>query len=118
MFIVLLVLNDPELTDLLLESWEEAGVSGVTILRSSGLGRTRRRIELRDDIPLIPSLKSLIESEETYSRTLFSVVPDEALVDRLIAATTKVVGDLSQPGTGLLAVIPVARVLGLDKISL
>jgi nitrogen regulatory protein P-II 1 len=115
MFLVLLVLNDAELVDQLLESWEEAGVSGVTILPSSGLGRTRRRVELRDDIPLIPSLKSFIEPEETFSRTLFSVVPDEALVERLIAATTKVVGDLSQPGTGLLAVMPVMRALGLDK---
>ncbi|MBE0409454.1 MAG: hypothetical protein IBX69_06960 [Anaerolineales bacterium] len=116
MFIVLLVLNDPELTDQLLEAWEGAGVSGVTILHSSGLGRTRRRIELRDDIPLIPSLKSLIEAEETFSRTLFSVVPDEAMVDRLTAATEQVVGDLSRPGSGVLAVIPVVRALGLEKV--
>jgi len=115
MYMVLLVLNDSELTDQLLEEWEQAGVSGVTILHSSGLGRTRRRGELRDDIPLIPSLKSLVEAEETFSRTIFSVVPDEALVERLIAATTKVVGDLSRPGTGLLTVIPVARALGLEK---
>jgi hypothetical protein len=46
---------------------------------------------------------------------LFLVVPDEALVERLIAATTKIVGDLSQHGTGLLAVIPVVFVLGLEK---
>jgi nitrogen regulatory protein P-II 1 len=115
MYMVLLVLNDPELSDRLLEVWEEAGVSGITILPSSGLGRTRRRIELRDDIPLIPSLKSLLEPEESFSRTLFSVVSDEPMVDRLIAATTQVVGDLSKPGTGLLAVIPLVRVLGMDK---
>jgi nitrogen regulatory protein P-II 1 len=117
MFLVLYVLNEAELTEQIIDSWEEAGVSGITILPSSGLGRTRRGIKLRDDIPLIPSLKDFLEPEETFSWTIFSVVSDESLVDRLIDTTTKIVGDLSRPGTGLLAVIPVVRALGLEKKS-
>ncbi|MBI5956839.1 MAG: hypothetical protein HY871_07535 [Chloroflexi bacterium] len=44
--------------------------------------------------------------------TLFSVVDDEAVIERTIAATQRIVGDLSQPNTGILFVLPVSRVVG------
>ena len=37
MFMILFVLHDPEKLDDILTAWEEAGVSGVTILPSTGL---------------------------------------------------------------------------------
>jgi hypothetical protein len=63
----------------------------------------------------MPSLGDLLASQELRNRTLFTVVPDEAMVDRIIAATEGVVGDLTQHHTGLLFVVPVSRVLGLEK---
>lgn len=114
MFLVLFVLNDPHQLEPVLDAWERAGVSGVTILHSSGLGRLRQNL-LRDDIPLIPSLGDLMEHSEDLHRTLFSVVEDLSLVDRLIDATKNVVGDLSLPGKGLLVVLPVTRAIGLIR---
>jgi len=93
--------------------WEGAGVTGVTILESTGLNRVRQGI--RDDFPLMPSLRSLLAGGETHHRTLFSVVEDEAVLERAIEATRRVVGDLSQPHTGLLFVVPVSQVLGLES---
>jgi nitrogen regulatory protein PII len=113
MFLILFILNDAEMLEELLEAWEETGVSGVTILHSSGLGRVRQGHGWRDDLPLMPSLKSLFEHEEYFSRTLFTVVDTEELVTKVLAATEKTIGDLNEPDTGLLVVMPVAKVYGL-----
>lgn len=114
MFLIIFVLHDPELMEEVLNAWERAGVGGVTILHSSGLGRTRKGM-LRDDLPMFPTLESLEQHAEEYSRTLFSVVPDQATIDRLVAATQKITGDLSLPDTGLLVVLPVSQAYGLNK---
>jgi nitrogen regulatory protein P-II 1 len=113
MFLVLFILHDAELLEELLDAWEEAGISGATILHSSGLGRVRQGGGGRDDLPLIPSLKSLFDHEEYFSRTLFTVVENEATVDKVLAATEKTIGDLNKPDTGLMVVLPTAKVYGL-----
>ena len=115
MLLVLFVLNNADLLDQVLDAWEETGVTGVTILHSTGLGRTRMGPGLRDDIPLLPSLKSLLQHEEYFSRTMISVVPDNEMADKVISATNRVVGDLDRPDTGLLVVIPLEKVYGLNK---
>lgn len=98
----------------ILEAWEAAGAPGVTILDSAGLGRIRERA-LRDDLPLMPSLRDLLPIQEVNHRTLFSVIEDEPVLQRVIAATREVVGDFSRHHTGLLFVVPVTLVLGLEK---
>jgi nitrogen regulatory protein P-II 1 len=116
MFLVLFVLNEAEHLQSVLNAWEREGVSGVTILHSSGLGRVRMDIGLRDDLPLMPSLKDLFENEEYFSRTLFSIVKDEPMAERLVTATEKVVGDLHKPGKGLIVIIPLLKAYGLGEL--
>jgi len=115
MQLVLFVLSNPEKLEDLLAAWQSAGAPGITILGSTGMGRLRRGALLREDFPLFPGLDDLLRREETSSRTLFSLVDDENVVDRLVAATQQVVGDLTQPNTGILMVLPVSRALGLNK---
>lgn len=116
MFMVLFVLNDPDQTMAVLDAWEAAGAPGVTILESSGLGRVRRRA-MRDDLPLLPTIRALLAGQSEHHHTLFTVVEDEAVVDALIAAAEKVVGDLEQPDRGVLFVLPVLRTVGFSKVS-
>lgn len=113
-YLVVLVLDDPDLCTDVLDAWESTGINGVTILESSGIGRVRRA-GLRDDLPLMPSLHDLLRGEASYHRTIFSAVENQQQIDALIAATQAVVGDLSQPNTGLLFVVPLAQVIGLQK---
>lgn len=112
MILILFVLNDADKLSHLLDAWEEAGVSGATILHSSGLGRVRKNAGLMDDLPLMPSLEALLQMEEYFSRTLFTVVEDEAVGEKVLQATQKVVGSLDKPNSGLLLMLPVARVYG------
>ena len=110
--LIVLVLDNPELLRDLLQAWQDVGVPGATVLRSTGLRRVQELFG-RDDMPLLPSLHELAgEKEETAHRTIFAVLDDDSLVDGTIAATERVIGDLSQPHTGILFVMPVSRIVG------
>jgi nitrogen regulatory protein PII len=114
MYVVLCVIHDMDKCPPLLAAWEEAGVTGVTILHSTGLGRIHGT-DMWDDLPLFPGLDDLLKHEEYFNRTLFSVVDSEETVDLVVQATEKVLGDMSLPDTGLLVVLPVLRAYGLKK---
>ena len=113
-FLVVLIIDDPDDCTDILDAWEEAGVTGVTILESSGLGRLRRA-GVRDDIPLMPSLRDLFQSNEVPHRTLLSVVDSQDKVDVMVRSAQDVIGDLDHPHTGFLFVVPVLQAYGLGK---
>jgi nitrogen regulatory protein P-II 1 len=115
MSLILFVLHDPEKLQDLLTAWEEVGVSGATVLFSTGMGRIRQGHGLRDDLPLMPSLEDFLPKVELLSRTLFTMIDDETIVDKVIVATERIVGDLTLPDRGLLMVVPVSRVYGLRR---
>ena len=98
----------------LVRVWEESGVIGATILDSIGMRHLLQHGQ-RDDLPLMPSLRSLLESEEYNHRTIFSVVPDDFDVDELIRRTEALVGDFDEDDTGFLFVVPVSRARGLGR---
>lgn len=112
-YMVLVIVNNLEQTPPLLDAWEAAAVPGITILESTGLGKIRKA-GLRDDMPLIPSLSDLFRTQEHRHRTIFTVVEGEAKVDELIAITQENLGDMEQPENGVLFVLPVSRVIGLQ----
>jgi hypothetical protein len=115
MNMILFVLHDPEKLAGLLSAWEQAGVSGATVLYSTGLGRIRQDQGVRDDLPLMPSLESFYPRPEELSRTVFTIVETDALVKKVIAATEEVIGDLTEPDRGLLVVLPVSQTRGLRR---
>jgi nitrogen regulatory protein P-II 1 len=114
MYLILFVLDNPDKLNQLLDAWEEAGTGGATVLVSTGMHRLGSGA-IRDDIPLMPGLDDFYKREEDYHRTLFTVVKDEEVLDKIVAATEKVVGKLSEPNTGILVVLPATQVYGLVK---
>jgi hypothetical protein len=111
-----LVLDNPALLNDVLEAWSDVGVRGVTILESTGVHRVRSRASTQD-VPFMLGFSRLLRTDQVGHNTLFAVVPDMAIVERLVAATEKIVGDLSQPNTGVLFAVPVAAAWGLPKQS-
>jgi len=114
-YLILMVLHEITCLDDILSAWEECGVSGVTILPSTGLARLRKNPALRDDLPLIPSIGDLLKPAENSNRTLITAVYGEEMVDKVVEATQKITGDLNLPNTGILVVLPVARAYGLER---
>lgn len=117
MNLILFVLHDPEKLAALLDAWKEAGISGATVLFSTGMGRIQKNESLRDDLPLMPSLEDFYPKIENLSRTIFSVIDNDSLIEKVITATEHVIGDLDQPDRGLFFVLPVTQVRGLRRFD-
>lgn len=117
MYLVIFVLNNPDLIEEIMSAWNKIGVDGATVFFSTGMERVRQKrgLGMRDDIPLIPSLDDFFEAPETLSRTIFTAVKDEAMIDKIVQATQALVGDLNDPETGILLVTPILRAYGLEK---
>jgi hypothetical protein len=113
-FRVVLIANDPDDCPAILKAWEDLGLAGVTILESTGLGHLKHT-GLWDNIPLMPSIHDLFKSEEVHHRTLFSVVDDHAMVDRMLASVEQITGSLDDPHTGFMFVLPVIEVHGMGR---
>jgi hypothetical protein len=117
MFFILFVMHDPDLLEELLHAWEAVGVQRATVMLSTGMRRLRQMEGLRDDIPLMPSLEDFYEMSQNFSRTVFTTAKDESMIDKILAATQRVVGDLRNHETGVLLVLPVTKAYGLEKVE-
>jgi hypothetical protein len=115
--LVVLVVNEVDQVESVIEAWVEAGARGVTVLHSTGAGHLKDALR-RDDVPLFPSLRDLLEHDDLHHRTLFTLVDEDALVDRLIDAAQGIIGDLDMAHTGILFTLPVGRALGLRRAPL
>jgi nitrogen regulatory protein PII len=112
--IVCLVVHDPTKADDVGQAWVEAGATGLTLLDSCGWAARAEKRGVPDDLPLFPSVRKLMRGAEEMNRVLFSVVADDFDVDILVAAAERVLGPLTDPDTGILFVVPVGRVVGLQ----
>jgi nitrogen regulatory protein PII len=112
--LVVFVLDDVRHFPDVLRAWQGAGVRGITILESTGLARQQQVFE-RDDIPLMPSLRDMLAGRERHHRTLLAVVEDDSVIDEVIRITQEIVGDLTEPDTGIMFITPLSRVVGIPK---
>ena len=112
MKLVILITAQTEQTLEIATAWQQAGATGVTILEGYGLRRLQENMGLRDDLPLIPSLSSLLRGKEVETHLLVSVV-DDALADTLHQETVNILGDLTLPGNGVILTIDIASLAGL-----
>ncbi len=112
--LLVLVLDEPEKFSFIIRAWERIGVPGVTMLDSVGSRQLRAQAS-RDDLPLIPSMRAVFAGSEEHNRTLFTVIEDDAMLDRAIEAAQRVVGGFMHPHTGILFVVPVSRTWGVPK---
>lgn len=116
MYLVLYVLHDETRLNEILDAWDLAGVGGVTILPSTGMGRMVKHMPLREDIPLIPSLRDLLDDhEQMRNHTIFSIVESLELAEKLHRITEQIVGPLDNPDTGIMAILPLEKVYGLRR---
>ncbi len=107
MFMVLLVLDNPDQLDAVLRAWDEAGIRGATIIESSGIHRRLRRL-----IPMRYHFQ-MQGDEEKANLTLLAIVKNQAQVNACLKATESITGDLDSPNTGVFAAWPLTTVKGL-----
>jgi nitrogen regulatory protein PII len=99
MHAVIFVLHNPNKLDKILEAWKEAGITGVTIIESTGI---HRRTQQKQRIPMRFQFTPLAVGIEEGNITLMTVLPTEEMIQTCVAAAESIVGDLNNPETGIL----------------
>lgn len=111
MYMVLVVIDDPAKVDKVLEGFETGGITGATIIESTGLHRKKiKHIPLR-------FLYASPEPDEIENLTIFTIVPDEETVNKSREIIESVVGDLDQPNTGIFAAWKLDQVKGVSPCA-
>lgn len=107
MYMVFLVLDDPDKFDEVIQSWRQLGICGATIFESTGLGR-----HLQHLIPMRYIFRAQSE-EESGNLTIMAIVDNLKAVKDCLKATETVTGNLDEPNTGIFAAWPLSTVKGL-----
>jgi nitrogen regulatory protein PII len=108
MYMILLVLNNPDQLDALLDAWEAAGIGGATVLHSAGMHRRKQKLS----IPFRYVFQQPGMREEIGHFTIFAVVQHESEVENCLKATETVTGDLNLPNKGMFSAWPLGVVKG------
>jgi nitrogen regulatory protein PII len=106
MKLLMIVLNREEYFEKVLSLLVEAGVSGATILDSEGLGHF-----LAYEVPIFAGLRSLMQQNEYYNKTILAVIEQESIFHRFKQLLSKEDIDFIASGVGIIVKIPVEEVI-------
>lgn len=109
MKLLVMVLNKVELLDKLLITLSNEDIRGATIISTTGMASELANSE---DTNILGSLRMLLGQSRSDNRTIFIVLPDEK-VQRTLDIIHKIVGDLSEPQTGILFTVPLDYTEGI-----
>lgn len=111
MQMLVFVLNKIEVLDTLMLELNHAGIKGATIIHSSGMAKA---LANHENDRFIGSLRAYLNPDREENRTIFMILSEEKIsVAKNIIYS--VVGDLSQPETGILFTLPTLIVEGLSE---
>lgn len=107
MKLLILFLNKVEKLEEVLEGFVEIGITGATVIDSVGMGHI-----LSEEVPIFAGLRFMFAGAKPHNKTIFSVIKEEK-EEEAIRLLQKIIGDLNQPGTGIVFTISLDRVEGL-----
>lgn len=100
--LVIIVINKIELFDKLVITMNDAGFGG-TAINSSGLAQ---ELAKKEDSHIIAALRAFMVAGRTENKTIFTVVP-ESKIPELRNILVSIIGDLSEPNSGIILSVPV-----------
>ncbi len=112
MYMLMMVLDDSTRLQEVLQAWRSAGVKGVTIMESTGVNRVLPRTTAG---PMFAGFSQIFGSGRVGHHTLFAVLEEMEVAEAAVAATEAILGDLTQPHTGIIFALPVVKVWGLPQ---
>ena len=95
MKLLILILNKVEKLEEVLEGFLEIGITGATVIDSVGMGHV-----LSEEVPIFAGLRFMFAGTKPHNKTIFSAIKDEK-EQPAIKILQKILGDLNQPGTGI-----------------
>lgn len=107
MKLLILILNKVEKLEEVFEGFLEIGITGATVIDSIGMGHI-----LSEEVPIFAGLRFMFAGSKPHNKTIISAIKD-GKEKPVIEVLQKILGDLNQPGTGIVFTIPIDRVEGL-----
>lgn len=108
---IMLVLDKPDQLDDVLTALQDAGIHGVTISDSTGAHRRQVKRVGRRYLMTFGLPTDYQEKEGHY--TLFTIVPEEAMIETYVQAVESVTGNLDEPHTGVVSAWPITYIKGV-----
>jgi nitrogen regulatory protein PII len=109
MFALFVVLNEIDYMEDILSGFVENKICGATIVDSQGMGSAIANSN-NEDIPFFSKFRMLIGDSYPYSKTIFTVLENEMMVDKAVSVVQEVLSDTNDTGIGFMFTIPVAKV--------
>jgi nitrogen regulatory protein PII len=114
MFVLFIILNEIDYIEDILSGFVENEISGATILESQGMGSAIANSN-NESIPLFSTLRMLIGDSDPYSKTIFTVLENETMVDKAVSVVQGVLSDIKDTGIGFMFTVPVSKVYSIKK---
>ncbi len=109
MYALILILNDIYKLDTIHEVFYEEEI-GATTIDSQGMGKVL--LDHNINIPMLASVRKLIDGRKPYNKTVFSVIYDKEKLDRVVEKIKKELDFFNEPGIGFMFVVPVIECYG------
>ena len=100
------VLNQPDKLDEVLSAYVEIGITGATVVDSTGMGHI-----LAQDVPIFAGFQALLSGSKPYNKTILSVASDET-IQRAIRLIEDICGSFDKGGAGIAFTVNLADVYG------
>ncbi len=112
MFLLVNVLEQTEHLPAILEEFARLNIKGSTVINSTGMGRVLMQVGAAT--PGIEGIKKTLRKMEPSNKMIFTVIRERELLEKAIGIVKSLCGDLTEPGKGILFVVPLEFVDGLS----
>lgn len=116
MFALVLILNDISKLDSIHEVFYHEEI-GATTIDSQGMGKVL--LDHNINIPMLDSVRKLIDGRKPYSKIVFSIIKDKEKLDEVVEKIKEELDYFDEPGIGFMFAMPVVEVYGsnIDDIK-
>lgn len=112
MHVLFIVLNKMDSLEDILDGFVDIGVKGATILDSQGMGSAITNSG-QGSQPFFGSIRLFLDHAKPYNKTIFTVIDDDEVLQKAVDMVCKVLGDINEPGVGMMFTVPVTNIYGL-----
>ena len=109
MQLMIIVLNRSEYLDEVLETFLELGISGATVLDSTGMGQI-----IAQDLPIFAGFKNVFSVAQPNNKTILTAVKNDE-IDRVLDAVEQVTGSFETQGVGIAFTLPIDKFRGIGR---
>jgi|SRR5690554_2524696 len=106
---LVIVLNKTEYLDDVLSLLMKHNVKGATILDSQGMASTIVNNDITS-IPLFGSLKNILKDRYPYNKTIFTVINNKVVLNKVVEEVKLLLKDEKKPGNGFMFTVPVDNI--------